>query len=68
MEYRIPSDGIVVKNARLAVAAELKKKKILKQPIAKYDPKTGKVYLVHSDGSCEEVGETRRARYSERKR
>lgn len=68
MENRIPSDGVIVKNARLAVAAELRKKKILKQPIAKYDPKTGKVYLLHSDGTCEEVAETRRARYSERKR
>lgn len=67
MENRIPSDGVVVKNARLAVAAELRKKKILKQPIAKYDPKTGKVYLLYSDGTCKEVGETRRARYSERK-
>lgn len=67
MENRIPSDGVVVKNARLAVAVELRKKKILKQPIAKYDPKTGKVCLLHSDGTCEEVGETRRTRYSERK-
>lgn len=67
MENRIPSDGVVVKNAKLAVAAELRKKKILKQPIAKYDPKTGKVYLLHSDGTCEKVGETRRTRYSERK-
>ena len=68
MEDKIPPDGVVVKNARLAVAAELRRKKILKQPIAKYDPKTGKVYLLHSDGTREDVGETRRARYSERKR
>lgn len=68
MEDKIPSDGVVVKNARLAVAAELRRKKILKQPIAKYDPKTGKVYMLHSDGTRVEVGETRRARYSERKR
>ena len=68
MEDKIPSDGVVVKNARLAVAAELRRKKILKQPIAKYDPKTGKVYLLHSDGTREEVSETRRVRYSERKR
>lgn len=68
MKDRIPSDGVVVKNARLAVAAELRRKKILKQPIAKYDTKTGKVYLIHGDGTREEVGETRRGRYSERKR
>ena len=67
MANRIPSDGVVVKNARLAAAPELGKKKILKQPIAKYDSKTGKVYLLHSDGTREEVGETRRVRYSERK-
>lgn len=68
MENSIPSDGVVVKHARLAVAAELRKKKLLKQPIAKFDPKTGKVFLLHGDGTCEEVGQTRRARYSERKR
>ena len=43
-----------------------RKKKILKQPIAKFDPKTGKVYLLHSDGTREEVGEARKGRYSER--
>ena len=30
------------------------------------DPKTGKVYMVHSDGTCEVVGEARKGRYSER--
>ena len=30
------------------------------------DPKTGKVYLLHSDGTREEVGEARKGRYSER--
>ena len=49
MAGKIPSDGVVVQNARRAVAAELRKKKILKQPIAKFDPKTGKVYLLHRD-------------------
>ena len=67
MADRIPSDGVIVQNARLAVAAELKKKRILKQPIAKFDPKTGKVYLLHSDGTREEVGEATRGRYSERR-
>ena len=66
MGDRIPFDGVVVKNARLAVAAELRRKKLLKQPIAKYDPKTGKVYLLHSNGTREEVGETKRVRYSGR--
>ena len=66
MADRIPSDGVIVHNARLAVAAELKKKKILKQPIAKFKPKTGKVYLLHGDGTREELGEVRRKRYSER--
>ena len=66
MADKIPSDGIVVQNARRAVAAELRKKKILKLPIAKFDPKTGKVYLLHSDGTREEVGEARKGRYSER--
>ena len=65
MADQIPSDGVIVQNARLAVAAELKKKKILKQPIAKFDPKTGKVYLLHSDGTREEIGRARRKRYSE---
>lgn len=68
MKNKIPADSIVVKNARLAVATELKKKKILGQPIAKYEPQTGKVYLLHGDGTREEVAETGRLRYSERKR
>ena len=66
MADKIPSDGIVVQNARQAVAAELRKKKILKQPIAKFDPKTGKVYLLHCVGTREEVREARKGRYSER--
>lgn len=45
-----------MKNARLAFAAEPRRKKSLKQPIAKFDPKLGKVYLLHSGGTCEEVG------------
>ena len=68
MADQIPSDGVVVQNARLAVAAELKKKKILNQPIAKFDLKTGKVYLLHSDGTREEIGKVGRKRYSERQR
>lgn len=65
----IPSDGVVVRNARLAVAAELKKKRILKQPIAKFDPQTGNVYMENGDGSITVVGKAmKRGRYSERHR
>ena len=66
LENKLPDDSIVVQYARQAVAADLKKKKLLKQPIAKSDPKTGKVYMVHSDGTSEVVGEVRKGRYSER--
>lgn len=67
MESRVPEDGVVVRNARLAVKAELQKKRILNQPIARFDPKTGKVYMEHSDGSITVVGEAlNRGKYSER--
>lgn len=67
MAANIPSDSVVVRNARLAVAAELKKKRVLKQPIAKFDPKTGDVYMEDSDGSITVVGKAmKRGRYSER--
>ena len=68
MPNKIPDDRIVLQNARLAVEAELRKKTILEQPIAKYDLKTGKVFMEHSDGTKLDVGETRRGRYSERRR
>ena len=69
MTDHVPSDNVVVRNARMAVEAELKKKRILKQPIAKFDPKTGKVYLEHADGSITVVGDAmKRGRYSERRR
>lgn len=69
MASDIPSDGVVVRNARLAVAAELKKKRVLNQPIARFDPKTGKIYMEHSDGSITDVGKAmRRGRYSERRK
>ena len=38
MTEPVPSDGIVVRNARLAVKNELKKKRLLNQPIARFDP------------------------------
>lgn len=69
MASDIPSDGVVVRNARLAVAAELKKKRVLNQPIARFDPKTGKIYMEHTDGSITDVGKAmRRGRYSERRK
>lgn len=66
MSSNIPSDGVVVKNARLAVSRELDKKKALNQPIAKFDAKSKKVYIKHGDGSITIVGEATRGRYSER--
>lgn len=67
MAANTPSDNIVVHNARLAVSAELKKKRALKQPIARFDPKTKKIYMEHSDGSITELGSAmKRGRYSER--
>jgi signal recognition particle GTPase len=39
MENRIPSDTILVREARRAVSAELKKKRALNKPIAEFDPK-----------------------------
>ena len=68
MPNKIPDDRIVVQNARLAVEAELRKKKILEQPIAKYDLKTGKVFTERRGGTKVEVGESREGRYSERRR
>ena len=66
MATNVPSDAVVVRNARLAVAAELKKKRILNQPIAKFDPKTKQVYLENSDGSITIIGDAmKRGRYSE---
>ncbi len=56
-----------VKNARLAVKAELDKKKALNLPIARYDKKTNRVYMEYSDGHTEDVGViSERRRYSER--
>jgi len=69
MATNTPSDAVVVRNARLAVKAELKKKRTLKQPIAKFDSKTGEIYMEHSDGSITVVGKAmKQGRYSERNR
>lgn len=64
---KAPSDGVLVENARRAVSAELQRKRVLNKPIARFDPKDGKVYLVHGDGRKEVVGKAmQRGRYSER--
>lgn len=47
----IPSDVILVQRARLAVALELKKRRALNLPIAKFNPKTKEVYIVEGDGT-----------------
>ena len=47
----VPDDGVIVQRARLAVAMALKKKRILGQPIAMFDPKTRIVYLEYGDGT-----------------
>ena len=57
MTVPVPSDGIVVRNARLAVKNELKKKRLLNQPIARIDRKSGKVYREHAGGTKTLVGE-----------
>lgn len=68
MADKIPSDHIVVQNARLAVKTELQKKRARKQPIARFDAKTGTVYMEHSDGTSTVVGQAmKRGRYSERR-
>lgn len=67
MNEKIPSDAVVVRNARLAVSTELQRKRAMNQPIAKFDKKTGKVYMQNSDGSKTEFGSAlQRGRYSER--
>ncbi len=69
MNDKIPSDGVVVRNARLAVSTELQRKRAMNQPIAKFDKKTGKVYLENGDGTIKEIGRAMdRGRYSERYR
>ncbi len=60
-------DKIIVKNARLAVDAELRMKKALNQPIAQFDAKSGQVRIVNGDGTVKVVGTAMtRGRYSER--
>jgi len=60
-------DGVEVRNAQHAVAAAIKSKELLNQPIARFDPRTKEVYMEHSDGSIVVVGKAmQRGRYSER--
>lgn len=59
----VPDDGVTVQRARLAVAMALKKKRILGQPIARFDPRTRIVYLEYGDGTCVEFGRASPNRY-----
>ena len=69
MSNKVPSDGIIVKNARLAGSTDLQRKRAMNQPIAKFDKKTGRVYLENSDGTVKEIGRAmEQGRYSERDR
>ena len=61
MSVPLPPDGIVIRNARLAAKKELEKKRTLNQPIARFDPKSGKVYMEYADGSKALVAEARLA-------
>jgi hypothetical protein len=68
MATRIPDDSVLVRNARLAVEMELKKKRALKQPIARFDPKSGRIYMENGDGTITECGVvTRQGRYGKQK-
>ena len=63
----IPDDGILVKNARLAVKLELQKKRALEQPIARFNPKTKEIYMENPDGTITPMGSLAdQGRYSER--
>ncbi len=67
MAQQIPDDSIVVRNARLAVKMALMEKEALGLPAAKYDQKTGQVFLVYPDGRKELMGtRLRKGRYSDR--
>jgi hypothetical protein len=47
---------------------ELKKKRALKQPIARFDPKSGRIYMENGDGTITECGVvTRQGRYGKQK-
>lgn len=67
MSEKIPSDAALVRHTRHAVKEELKRKQMLQLPIARFDAKTGEVYLEHPDGTRTVTGKAmQRGRYSER--
>ena len=67
MKKRVHSDTFLITETRRAVSAELCKKRVLNKPIAEFNPKDKKVYLVYSDGERRIVGEAmQKGRYSER--
>jgi len=51
------SDHDTDKLVKLAVERELDKKKVLNQPIAVYDKKTGKIFAEYGDGRKVEIGQ-----------
>ena len=51
MKQGIPSDRILVERAKFAVSSELKRKEQLNLPVAKFDAKSGQIYMHNSDGS-----------------
>lgn len=61
------TDADEIRNVRFAVESEIKKKKLLNQPIARFDPKTKEIYFEYSDGRREFFGEAMKdGRYAER--
>ncbi len=64
-DTEIPDDNILTTCARLAVKQELEKRKLLGQPIAKVDPKTGRIYIEFGDGSTKEYGKVSRQRFDD---
>ena len=58
---------VLLLKTQLAVKIELQKKRAMRQPIARFNVKTGEVYMEHGDGSRTIVGQAmKRGRYSER--
>ena len=67
MKQGIPSDRILVERAKFAVSSELKRKEQLNLPVAKFDAKSGQIYMHNSDGSITVLAQgMKRGRYSER--
>ena len=67
MKHEIPSDRVLVENAKYAVALELKRKEKMSLPIPKFDAKSGEISMHHGDGSVTILAQgMKRGRYSER--